>query len=86
MKVLEFRNINKKSSPLFYRREYKADVIVGFRDFFSVRNIEFVMELRAVGDYAIYINPPEKLEFPVLPYFKTLKSYINELEINGELP
>lgn len=86
MKVLEFRNIQRKESPLSYRKEFHADAVMEFLAKQTQKRVAFVIEHRPVGPADIQVKFMDELEFPLIPVMITLKQFIRNLEEEGGLP
>lgn len=86
MRVVEFENVVRKDSHIYYRREFKADAKLEIMARTLSVPIEFVLEHKPTGSIEVTATLREQLDYPVLPIVNKLKEYIAELEKRRALP
>jgi hypothetical protein len=86
MKVVDISNIQRKENLLYYRREYKAEAVIELAAKKHVTAIDFVLEQRPIGGFAIHVNLEESIDYPLLPVIAGLKTFIADLDGKGLLP
>lgn len=86
MRVVEFENVVRKESHIYYRREFKADAKLEIMARTLSIPIEFVLEHKPTGSVEVTATIRDKLDYPVLPIVNKLKEFISELESRRALP
>lgn len=87
MKFIGFSNLEKKDSPLQYRKQYNGIALLKNADENQIQSkIEFIIEYRATGPMEIQVDLLEEIDYPLLPIIKDIKSSIYNLEKEGKLP
>ncbi|MBI9103398.1 MAG: hypothetical protein JEY99_13350 [Spirochaetales bacterium] len=87
MEIIGLKNIKKKDIPLHYRNEYSGDFT--FKDFTGKEeyvSAEFILERNALGQVNIDIEVKNDLDYPLLSTISKLKTYIINLDKDGNLP
>lgn len=86
MKLLAINNITKKDSPIYYRNEYSADsnfILMGV-DSITIP-INFSIEMAPTGEKTIDVLVTDKIDYPLVPVLRSLKSKIETMEKEGLL-
>lgn len=86
MKVVDLTNVRRKETPLYYRKEFKADAILEFMEETTSYTVEFVLEHKATGGVDIRVTLTEDLDYPLMPIVANLKRYILDMHERGSLP
>ncbi len=87
MEILRLDNLIKKDIPLHYRNEYSANFIV--KDYLGKENpipAEFILERDALGQVEIALEVKAEIDYPLLPIISKFKTYIINLDKEGNLP
>jgi len=86
MRIVDLVNIFRKETPIFYRRVYKAQVVLESTQGRTEKDVQFVVEHRPVGGVEIHIESLDSLDYPLIPVVRELKSFIYDLDKKGSLP
>lgn len=86
MKVVELTNVRRKETPLYYRKEFKADAVLQFMEETTSKAVEFVLEHKATGGVDIRVTLNEDIDYPLMPVVANLKQYIMDMHQRGALP
>ncbi len=87
MKIIGIEQITKKDIPLHYRNEYSAVANAEFLpENTSSIPIVFSVEVEPSGSRKIQVNVTEAIDYPLLPFIRSLKEEICRLAETGELP
>lgn len=87
MQVLEINTITREESQLFYMNRYSGTAIVEVMADKITIPLTFSIEISPLGQRTIKIDfSQESLNYPVMPIKKSLKEYINQLSLEGNLP
>lgn len=86
MKVVDISNIQRKENLLYYRREYRGEATIELLANTLVVPVDFVLEQRPIGGYAIHVSLVDSIDYPLVPIVAELKTRISELDLKGDLP
>lgn len=86
MRLIKLINIQRKETPIYYRKEYNAEAILEFLEKNLGIAIEFVVEHKPVGGVDVRVTLLDELDYPLLPVVNTIKNHILELQEQGSLP
>lgn len=86
MRIIEFENVVRKDSHIFYRREYKAEAKIEIMSRTLSVPIEFVLEHKPTGSVEVTATIRQYIDYPVMPIVAKLKEYIADLEVRRALP
>ena len=86
MTVLNIKNIMRKESPIYYRRFYTGVISLEINKIVNDYKAEFIIEHKPTGGKSITIIQIDPINYPVIPLNRELKSFIENLDKNGELP
>lgn len=87
MQVLEINSITREESQLFYMNRYSGTAVVDIMANKVNIPLTFSIEISPLGQRTIKIDfTQESLNYPVMPIKKSLKEYINQLSLSGNLP
>jgi hypothetical protein len=86
MRLIQLINIQRKETPIYYRKEYSAEAILEFLDKNLGVAIEFIVEHRPIGGVDVRVSLLDELDYPLLPVVNTIKSHIMDLQELGKLP
>lgn len=86
MTVLALKNITRKESAIYYRRQFSANASYQMPGRNSSGQIEFTIETTPLGKNNIDVDLIDDVDYPVLQVKKALKDYIGKLDTAGKLP
>ncbi len=86
MRIVDLQNISRKETPIFYRRVYTAQAVIESNGNRSEKKVQFAVEHRPVGGVDIQIESLDKLDYPLIPVVRELKTFITDLDKRGSLP
>lgn len=86
MRLIKLINVQRKETPLYYRKEYSAEAVLEFLEKSLGVAVEFVVEHRPVGGVDVRVTLLDELDYPLLPVVNTIKRHILELQEQGNLP
>jgi len=86
MRIVDLSNVQRKKSPILYRREFKADAVFEVMEETLSSPVEFVLEHQALGGIDVRITIVDDVDCPLMPLVAALKSRILELDRQGNLP
>jgi hypothetical protein len=86
MRVLELRDVQRKDTPIYYRRFYTGTLVLELMQKNVERGIDFSVELMPTGHKHITIAFDQPVDYPMVPLLREIKSYIDELDRKGGLP
>nr|WP_218137363.1 hypothetical protein [Treponema phagedenis] len=79
-------NIKKKSSFIYYRKEFSATAHYQFLGSVKKGKIEFVVEVTPTGSNEIQIKLIDPVDYPILSVLRDLKKSVNRLVEEDKLP
>jgi hypothetical protein len=87
MKVLGINSIFKEDSSLYYMNHYTANAVIELITQKVDLPVNFSVEITPLGTRNIDVNfNKDDINYPVMPLTKALKTFVDELSKNGELP
>lgn len=86
MKIVELRNVTRKQTLLYYRKEFEAEAVMDIMAKQLTFPIEFVLESTALGTVEVHVSVAKAIEYPLVPIVSELRRYIRELHKTGSLP
>ncbi|MDR0561115.1 MAG: hypothetical protein LBG73_00305 [Spirochaetaceae bacterium] len=86
MKVLGIKEIVRKDVPIYYRRFFSGIASIEFLNVAVERRIDFFIETMPTGSKEIIVTIAEPVDYPLVPLIRALKSTIDALDTNGDLP
>ena len=86
MRILEIKEIVRKDVPIYYRRFFSGIASIAFLDTIMERRIDFFIETKPTGQNEIIVTIAEPVDYPLVPLIKALKTTIDTLDSNGDLP
>ncbi len=87
MKVLGINSICKEDSTLYYMNHYTANAVIELITQKVDLPVNFSIEITPLGNRNIDVSfKKEDINYPVMPLTKALKTFVDELSKNGELP
>ncbi|MCL2320162.1 MAG: hypothetical protein FWC45_08755 [Treponema sp.] len=86
MKVVEIKNIIRKDVPIYYRRLYSGIAVMELINDPVEIPLDFQIEQKPTGHVEIGVTLSKKVDYPLVPLQKELKSFIGALDSNGKLP
>lgn len=86
MKVLEIKEIVRKDVPIYYRRFFSGIARIEFLENKMERHIDFFIETKPTGQKEILVTLAEPVDYPLVPLIRALKTAIDTLDDNGNLP
>ena len=86
MKVQALKDIVRKDVPIYYRRLYTGVAVLEFTQEPADYRIDFAIEQKPTGVKDIAVTFIDKVDYPLLPLNRELKSFIDILDSNGGLP
>ena len=86
MRVLELRDLSRKETGIYYRREFKGLAILEARGKESEFPLSFVIENRPIGAPEISVLLESDPSWPLLPIVASIKRLVREMDKSGKLP
>jgi len=86
MKLIAVKDIVRKDVPIYYRRIYTGIAKLDLNTKTADYRIEFSIEHKPTGEKLIQITFIDTIDYPILPLTKELKTYIDTLDSQGDLP
>lgn len=87
MTVESLEDVQLIESPIRYRRQYTATAILSYRQRASEQtSVTFTLEHTAHGHVQIRVTLQDEIRYPLLPVVRQIKSHIDQLEREGQLP
>jgi hypothetical protein len=86
MKVILIKDMIRKDVPIYYRKLFTGVAVIEMNSKPIDYRIDFSIEYKPTGQKDIGITFLDKIDYPLIPVNKELKTYIMELESNGVLP
>ena len=86
MKVMAIKDIVRKDVPIYYRLLFTGVAVIEFSKDPENFRIDFSIEIKPTGQKEITVSFLDKLDYPLLPVIKELKSLIDSMHSNGLLP
>lgn len=86
MTVLALKDIKRKESAIYYRRQFSANASYQLPGRKSSGQIEFTIEMTPLGYNDIQVDLVDSVDYPVIQVKRALKDYISKLDTAGKLP
>lgn len=86
MKVISIKDMIRKDVPIYYRKLYTGVAVIEMNNGPVEYRIDFSIEYKPTGLKDIGITFIDKIDYPLIPVNKELKTFIDLLESNGGLP
>jgi hypothetical protein len=86
MKVLELRDLSRKETGIYYRREFSGKAVLEARGKAGEFPLSFVIENRPVGGPEISVILEADPSWPLLPVVTSIKHLVREMDKSGKLP
>lgn len=86
MKIVELTNILRKETHIYYRREFKADVVFEILQQTKTVPVEFVLEHKPTGSIDVSVTITEDLDYPMMPFLNEFKLLVTAMDKRGALP
>jgi hypothetical protein len=86
MTVVDIKNIERKDVPIYYRRVFTGLAEIELLGKNYIVQIDWTIESSPLGINEVSVNMSEKLDYPLVPLIKGLKSKIESLDAQGKLP
>lgn len=86
MKIIGLKNIERKDTPIYYRRFYSGLISLEILNKNVDRKIDFKIEIMPTGKKDISITFEQPVDYPVIPLMRELKQYLEDLDRTGKLP
>ncbi len=86
MTVVALKDITRKESAIYYRRQFSAKASYQMSGHNSSGKIEFTIETTPLGKNNISINLIDDVDYPIIQVKRALKDYIGKLDTAGKLP
>jgi hypothetical protein len=86
MKVITIKDMIRKDVPIYYRKLYTGVAVIEMGNGQENYRIDFSLEYKPTGQKEINITFIDKIDYPLVPVNKELKTYILELEAADGLP
>jgi hypothetical protein len=85
MKVASIKDIIRKDIPIYYRLLYTGVAVIELTKEANYR-IDFSIEIKPTGKKEITVTFLDELDYPLVPVLRELKTIIEAMHDNGELP
>jgi hypothetical protein len=86
MKIVDIKNVVRKDVPIYYRRVYSGIVVIDLFHKPEEFQLNFQIEHMPTGQTEISILSMDKVDYPLIPLQKELKTFIGTLDSSGKLP
>ncbi|MCL2214185.1 MAG: hypothetical protein FWC06_03135 [Treponema sp.] len=86
MKVIKIKDMIRKDVPIYYRKLYTGVAVIEINNKQADFRIDFSIEYKPTGQKEINISFIDKVDYPLIPITKDLKTYISDLDSAGGLP
>jgi hypothetical protein len=86
MKIAAIKDVIRKDVPIYYRRLYTGVAVLEFRANSGEYRIDFAIEQKPTGHKVVSVTFLDTVDYPLIPIIRELKTYIANLDSNGELP
>ena len=86
MKIINIKDLIRKEMPIYYRRFYKGVAVMELVNKPVEFPLEFQIEHKPTGQTEIALSIEEKVDYPLIPLQKALKTFIGDLDTSGKLP
>ena len=86
MKVNAIKDMIRKDVPIYYRKLYTGVAVIEMGKGPEDYRIDFTIEIKPTGQKEISVSFIDKIDYPLVPMNKELKTFIDELDNAGGLP
>lgn len=87
MKVLEINSVLREESSLYYINRYSGNAVLDVLSQQVSLPLKFSVEITPFGQRNIDLEFQKfDLNYPIMPVTKSVKTFIEQLSLNGELP
>jgi hypothetical protein len=86
MTVSEIKNVVRKDTPIYYRRVYTGIAVIEVAGKVQELSLDWTIESSPLGTKEVSVTLSEKIDYPLLPLLKELKTTIGSLDDEGKLP
>ena len=86
MKVMAIKDIVRKDVPIYYRLLFTGVAVIEITKEPEDFRIDFSIEIKPTGQKEISVSFLDKIDYPLIPVVKELKSLIDSMHSNGLLP
>ena len=86
MKVITIKDMIRKDVPIYYRKLYTGVAVIEMGTGNVDHRIDFSIEYKPTGQKEINITFIDKVDYPLVPVSKEIKTYILELDAADGLP
>ena len=86
MKIVLIKDMIRKDVPIYYRKLYTGVVVLETTKSNEDYRIDFAIEYKPTGQKEITVSFIDKIDYPLVPVIRELKTYIGNLESAGGLP
>jgi hypothetical protein len=86
MKIVTIKDMIRKDVPIYYRKLYTGVAVIDMNSVNKEHRIDFSIEYKPTGGKEISFSFIDKVDYPLIPLNKEVKSFIDELESSGGLP
>jgi len=86
MKIVSIKDMIRKDVPIYYRKLYTGVAVLEFNNRPTDFRIDFSVEIKPTGQREINVSFIDKIDYPLVPVVKELKTYIAELDSACGLP
>lgn len=86
MKVIAIKDVVRKDVPIYYRLLYTGVAVLELTKDPQDFRIDFSIEIKPTGQKEIVVTFLDNVDYPLLPVIKELKSRIDAMHSNGQLP
>lgn len=86
MKVVTIKDMIRKDVPIYYRKLYTGVAVIETSKNNEDYRIDFAIEYKPTGHKDISVSFIDKVDYPLVPLIRELKTYIDTMESAGGLP
>jgi hypothetical protein len=86
MKVVSIKDIIRKDVPIYYRLLYTGVAVIELAKGAEDYRIDFTVEIKPTGLKEISVTFLDKLDYPLIPVIKELKTLIDKMHEDELLP
>ncbi|MEI6385306.1 MAG: hypothetical protein WCQ50_01640 [Spirochaetota bacterium] len=86
MKVMELRELTRKETGIYYRREFRGQAVLESLGELSELPLSFIIENQPVGPPEISFAFDTEPTWPIVPVISSLKHLVREMDKTGLLP
>ena len=86
MKVIAIKDVVRKDVPIYYRLLYTGVAEIELTKDAGNYRIDFSIEIKPTGQREIGVTFLDKVDYPLIPVVKELKTLIDTMHEDGTLP